>query len=514
MTGKHRGKKNNQKTAAGTTATPADMSENPDGGSLSGSETDETAAMALDLDALLDPSAKSSMDHTSSKKRPRSVDTSPSDVQLRKVSKGDLAATTTTDSLSATEEQQEANIMDTGNVTADILTRKDDRILPLIFSNIGDRSLIQFGLDLDVITGRLELKTVPMKKLPRGDIMVFPSNAESFNKLSKFIDNPVPLRKSFGLDVKVRFPAGETNDTKKRPKPASKLPQAHYVMVRSVSCDLGSEQDILEAIQDKYNTEEDGDVVIAIKRIHNKVGYPLPLVKLQVRSAQDIKNLVQDGLSFGYHHFKCELCRELPVPNQCDKCLVWGGHPTGRCLSPKRCIRCGSHTHPSSECPIAPEDRKCSNCGGNHIALYKGCKAYKDAQNRLIEQQKEKKTQKAAMAAPTGTASTKPQDQNAIPDKTTNQGSYSQAARSAVSTAAAQSSAKLDAAPKPLMKTDQAVELFSTLISAFIRILNPSLQVDQTLVQTLLLAVTPLLGELPADNMLARITTAMATPSQ
>lgn len=509
MTGKHRGKKSKTKPAAGA-------ANNTEHGTLSGSDSDTESVMAATLDNLLDPTAESSMDLSNSNKRRHSNSTPPSGARhSRKLSKGDTATTAATDNPTA---DQDPNQMDTTKPTATVMTRKDDRIIPLIFSDLPDDiSLIQFGIYLTTATGRLDLKSDPMQKMERGSIIVHPSNAESFNKLVKFIDNPAPLKLNLGPDVHVHFPKSETDKANKKPKhnadAENKLPKSHYVMVRSVPCDLGSECDILAAIllEDKYKDEEDGNVVIGVKRIHNKAGNPCPLIKLQVRSAQDIKNLVQDGLSIMYYHFKCEPCHELPVPNQCDKCLIWGGHPTNKCKSAKLCIRCGSHEHPSRDCPIAQEDRKCSNCGGNHIALYKGCKAYKEAQNRLIEQQKEKKNLKAAAAASSGSATTKPLAANR--GHSTDHGSYSKAAYSAVSTAAL-ASAKPAAVPKPPMKADEAVELLSTVISTILRILHPTLQIDPILVQTVLLAVTPLLGDLPADNVLARITAAMPTRSQ
>ena len=522
MTGKHSGKKDKKRAAAAAASTAANMSQDPENGSISDSDSDDTAAMANSLDNLLDPAAETVMDHSASNKRRRSgSDGTPTSgaAHSRKLSKGDLAASTTDAKAAAEQQLQQQQPMETAKTTADILTRHDDRIIPLIFSDLRDNlSLIQFGIDLTAVSGRLELNSDPMQKMQRGSIIVFPANVETFNKLVKYIDNPTPLKRNLGPDVRVHFPQSEIEKTKKRSKPATddnnKLPKPHYVMVRSVPADLGPDCDILKAIllEEKYKDEENGNVVVAVKRIHNKAGNPLPLVKLQVRSAQDINNLVKDGLLIMYHHFQCEPCHELPVPHQCDKCLVWGGHPTNKCKSAKLCIRCGSHEHPSRECPIDKENRKCSNCGGNHIALYKGCKAYKDAQNRLIEQQKEKKkNQNAALTTTTGSATANQRSINR--DRSTNRGSYSQAAHSAVSTAAHVSAIPV-AVSTPPMKADQAVELLSTLISSLLHILQPSLQINPTLVQTVLLAVTPLLGELPADNVLARINAAQSSYSQ
>ena len=68
---------------------------------------------------------------------------------------------------------------------------------------------------------------------------------------------------------------------------------------------------------------------------------------------------------------------------QCFKCQNFG-HSASDCTNAFRCLRC-SQDHSVKECTVAKENAKCSNCGGAHATVYRGCPAY---QQKLAEASK------------------------------------------------------------------------------------------------------------------------------
>lgn len=63
-------------------------------------------------------------------------------------------------------------------------------------------------------------------------------------------------------------------------------------------------------------------------------------------------------------------------PLRCYKCQRFG-HVAAVCRGEGKCGKCGEG-HDRSECTSS--DAKCCNCGGNHVAAYRGCGAYIQAQ--------------------------------------------------------------------------------------------------------------------------------------
>lgn len=76
-----------------------------------------------------------------------------------------------------------------------------------------------------------------------------------------------------------------------------------------------------------------------------------------------------------YQSFKVRLY--VPPALRCYKCQRFGHTATNCNSSSQICPRCsGSHSY--QDCPDK-DQLKCSNCGGNHSAAYKGCPKYKQA---------------------------------------------------------------------------------------------------------------------------------------
>jgi hypothetical protein len=63
---------------------------------------------------------------------------------------------------------------------------------------------------------------------------------------------------------------------------------------------------------------------------------------------------------------------------QCYRCQRFG-HSSRNCNLPSRCVKCAGD-HEARDCRRAREDAaKCCNCGGPHVASWRGCKAHQDA---------------------------------------------------------------------------------------------------------------------------------------
>lgn len=64
-------------------------------------------------------------------------------------------------------------------------------------------------------------------------------------------------------------------------------------------------------------------------------------------------------------------------PTQCRKCLIYG-HGMRNCHLLNICAKCGQSGHSEDTCLVVPEQFKCSNCKGNHLATDPSCKSRAD----------------------------------------------------------------------------------------------------------------------------------------
>ena len=110
--------------------------------------------------------------------------------------------------------------------------------------------------------------------------------------------------------------------------------------------------------------------------------------------------------------FRIHLCGMLPVrpfvrdPPQCFRCHRWN-HTAKHCRTRARCYHCGKQGPKEAGqhyvCCQRAGTPRCINCGGSHMAAYKGCPARKETvqylQNRLGVQPRQRPPQ-AAVTAP------------------------------------------------------------------------------------------------------------------
>lgn len=76
--------------------------------------------------------------------------------------------------------------------------------------------------------------------------------------------------------------------------------------------------------------------------------------------------------------------RKRNAPVQCMNCQEFG-HTKSFCTLPSVCVICGD-LHKSSNCNKAKNDdkiKKCSNCGGDHTANYRGCPVFTTLKRNL-----------------------------------------------------------------------------------------------------------------------------------
>ncbi|KAF4530380.1 hypothetical protein B566_EDAN018502 [Ephemera danica] len=77
-------------------------------------------------------------------------------------------------------------------------------------------------------------------------------------------------------------------------------------------------------------------------------------------------------------------------PTQCMRCQQIG-HGTSNCMRNPRCVKCAGQ-HLTSACTReknATSPPKCVNCGGEHPASYKGCKVYKEHNDKHKKSRKQ-----------------------------------------------------------------------------------------------------------------------------
>ena len=108
-----------------------------------------------------------------------------------------------------------------------------------------------------------------------------------------------------------------------------------------------------------------------------KTNKPTTLIRVFC-STDHAAQAVKQGVKIGFIHHRCEEANRKPEVSQCFKCQKFG-HISRECQEDTRCVRC-SEGHPLKECRKQKDEAKCINCGQNHPALYKGCPAYKKAQ--------------------------------------------------------------------------------------------------------------------------------------
>ena len=121
--------------------------------------------------------------------------------------------------------------------------------------------------------------------------------------------------------------------------------------------------------------------VSKVTRITSRAtGQPTKLIRVLTDSNNHVSAAQKHGVKIGWQVYRCEASREPPHVMQCFKCQQFG-HSAKECRNATRCLRC-SQEHSVEECTVQKANAKCSNCGGAHATVYRGCPAY---QQKLTE---------------------------------------------------------------------------------------------------------------------------------
>ncbi|GAB0086613.1 uncharacterized protein DMENIID0001_007100 [Sergentomyia squamirostris] len=85
---------------------------------------------------------------------------------------------------------------------------------------------------------------------------------------------------------------------------------------------------------------------------------------------------------------------------QCTNCQRFG-HTKSFCNRQPRCVKCDSY-HSTKECERKTKDHnvKCTNCGENHPANYRGCRVHKELQQKLYPKLRQKEMARAGTGVP------------------------------------------------------------------------------------------------------------------
>ena len=145
----------------------------------------------------------------------------------------------------------------------------------------------------------------------------------------------------------------------------------------------------------KEDLESQGFKIKNVSNIVNSQKIPQPMFRVELEpEAAKIKG------SHPIYEIKYVLYRRIQIeephknrnPVQCFNCQEYG-HTFNYCHLRQICVIC-SEAHDTKECPKDKNSttvKKCSNCGENHTANYKGCLVYLQLKQKLSSRLTEKK---------------------------------------------------------------------------------------------------------------------------
>lgn len=104
--------------------------------------------------------------------------------------------------------------------------------------------------------------------------------------------------------------------------------------------------------------------------------------------SEDVARQAKGNGKIVFYHctYPCERNLPKPTPLRCYNCNGFD-HVANTCKNPVTCLRCGLEGHKNIDCPVQREEAaqfKCSNCGGNHLAIDKKCPKYVEAKAALL----------------------------------------------------------------------------------------------------------------------------------
>ncbi|XP_044571735.1 uncharacterized protein LOC123257280 [Drosophila ananassae] len=116
---------------------------------------------------------------------------------------------------------------------------------------------------------------------------------------------------------------------------------------------------------------------------HRRSRKPMDLFEAELAPAQkDYNEKILAITKLGNQRVTIERQLRRLEPPMCHRCQRYG-HTKNFCRRDFVCLKCAGN-HPSTACAQTKlTNPKCANCGLGHVASYKGCAAFKQAQTRL-----------------------------------------------------------------------------------------------------------------------------------
>jgi len=116
---------------------------------------------------------------------------------------------------------------------------------------------------------------------------------------------------------------------------------------------------------------------------HRFSGKPMNLFEVELQPTIDGSNeKILTLKKIGDQNVTVEKQRKRIDPVQCHRCQAFG-HSRNYCRRQFVCLKCAGY-HATSECTKARNTpAKCANCSGAHVASYKGCRVFKEAQSKM-----------------------------------------------------------------------------------------------------------------------------------
>lgn len=148
-------------------------------------------------------------------------------------------------------------------------------------------------------------------------------------------------------------------------------------------------EEIVEALK------EVGHTVMNVSPVRSKrTGNDLPMFYINLKPQDNNKEVydINRLLSTVVIVEPIRSHKEIP---QCVQCQRFG-HTQKYCHLGARCVKC-TEAHMTENCPRKTRDTpvKCTNCGGEHPANYKGCIVYQNLRKKLYPQLREKIIEKS-----------------------------------------------------------------------------------------------------------------------
>ena len=138
-----------------------------------------------------------------------------------------------------------------------------------------------------------------------------------------------------------------------------------------------------DEVKEELRTNNGMDVAEMSRITSRATGQSTKLIRVITESNIQVKAAQKHGVKLGWQLHRCEASREPPHKMQCFKCQKIS-HSAKECTNATRCLRC-SQDYSVKECTVAKEIANCSNCGGAHATVYRGCLTY---QHKLAEASK------------------------------------------------------------------------------------------------------------------------------